>query len=71
MSGGGAWAQLLLGMWDLPGSGTAPVSPALASEFLTLDPQGSPTFRFYRKIHLEEFTFAKIQGMTFNFYFLK
>ena len=30
-------------MWDLPGSGFEPVSPALAGRFLTLDHQGSPS----------------------------
>ena len=28
-------------MWDLPGPGLKPVSPALASGFLTTAPQGS------------------------------
>ena len=30
----GAWAQLLRGMWDLPGPRLEPVSPALAGGFL-------------------------------------
>ena len=29
----GIWAQLLCGMWNLPGSGIEPMSPALASGF--------------------------------------
>ena len=36
----GAWAQLLRGMWDLPGSGMEPVSPALAGKFLSTVPPG-------------------------------
>ena len=34
--GSGTWAQLLHGMWDLPGSGIEPMSPALAGGFFTL-----------------------------------
>ena len=30
-------------MWDLPGPGLEPVSPALAGRFLTTVPQGSPS----------------------------
>ena len=33
-------AQLLHGMWDLPGPGLEPVSPALAGGFLTTVPPG-------------------------------
>ena len=41
----GAQAQLLHGMWDLPGPGIEPVSPALAGRFLTTAPPGkSPNF---------------------------
>ena len=35
LSSCGAWAWLLHGMWDLPGPGIEPVSPALAGGFLT------------------------------------
>ena len=38
----GPRAQLLLGMWDLPRSGTKRVSPALASRFFTTEPPGKP-----------------------------
>ena len=34
----GAQAQLLRGIWDLPGPGLKPVSPALAGGFLTTVP---------------------------------
>ena len=42
LSSCGAWAQLLCGMWDLPGPGIKPVSPALAGGFLTTAPPGKP-----------------------------
>ncbi|KAJ8777134.1 hypothetical protein J1605_014517 [Eschrichtius robustus] len=38
----GAQAELLRGMWDLPGPGLEPVSPALAGGFLTTAPPGKP-----------------------------
>ena len=36
----GAWAYLLHGIWDLPGPGLEPMSPALAGGFLTTAPPG-------------------------------
>ena len=42
LSSRGAWAQLLHGMWDRPGPGLEPVSPALAGVFLTTEPPGKP-----------------------------
>ena len=42
LSGCGSRAQLFRGMWDLPGPGLEPVSPALAGGFLTTAPQGKP-----------------------------
>ena len=42
----GSWAQLLRGMWDLPGPGIEPVSPALAGGFSTTAPPGKPSNRF-------------------------
>ena len=42
LSSCGARAQLLRGMWDLPGPGFEPVSPALAGGFLTTAPPGKP-----------------------------
>ena len=45
LSSCGARASLLLGMWDLPGPGIEPVSPALAGRFLTtVLPGKSPRF---------------------------
>ena len=47
LSSCGARASLLRGMWDLPGSGIKPMSPALAGGFLTTAPPGkSPIFSF-------------------------
>ena len=40
LSSCGARALLLCGMWDLPGPGLKPVSPALAGGFLTTAPPG-------------------------------
>ena len=40
LSSCGPWAQLLLGMWNLPGSGIKPESPALAGRFFTTEPPG-------------------------------
>ena len=42
LSNCGSRAQLLRGMWDLPGPGLKPVSPALAGGFLTTAPPGKP-----------------------------
>ena len=42
LSSCGAGASLLRGMWDLPGPGLEPMSPALAGGFLTMCHQGSP-----------------------------
>ena len=42
LSSCGTRAQLLCGMWDLPGPGIEPVSPALAGGFLTTAPPGKP-----------------------------
>ena len=44
----GAQAYLLHGMWDLPGPGLEPVSPALAGGFSTTVPPGEP-FPFFKK----------------------
>ena len=40
LSSCGSRAQLLRGMWDLPGPGIEPMSSALAGEFLTTAPPG-------------------------------
>ena len=44
LSNCGSRAQLLHGMWDLPGPGHEPVSPALAGRFSTTAPPGKPCY---------------------------
>ena len=49
LSGFGTWARLLSSMWDLPGPGIEPVSPASASGILfTIPPGKSPTWSWRR-----------------------
>ena len=49
LSSCGARASLLCSMWDLPGPGLKPVSPALAGGFLTTAPPGKPTFYYLKE----------------------
>ena len=48
LSSCGSRAQLLRGMWDLPGPGLKPVSPALAGGLLTTAPPGKPMMRTFK-----------------------
>ena len=41
------WTWLLHGMWNLPGPGIEPVSPALQGGFSILSHQGSPSLCFF------------------------
>ena len=50
LSSCGAQPYLLCGMWDLPGPGLKPVSPALAGGFLTTAPPGKPWRYFYNSL---------------------
>ena len=50
LSSCGTRAQLLRDMWDLPGPGLEPVSPALASGFLTTVPPGKPSVRILKAL---------------------
>ena len=50
LSSCGAWASLLRSMWDLPGPGLEPVSPALAGRFLTTEPPGKPWFALNKRL---------------------
>ena len=45
----GMWAQLLLSMSNLPGSGIEPMSPALAGRFFTTGPPGKPYIQFFKE----------------------
>ena len=51
LSSCGSQAQLLRGMWDLPGPGLEPVSPALAGRFSTTAPPGKPYIFDYSPIN--------------------
>ena len=42
LNSSGTWAELFLGMWDLPCPGTKPVSSALAGSFYITEPRGKP-----------------------------
>ena len=48
----GMQAYLLCGMWDLPGPGIEPMSPALAGRFLTTGPAGKSWLSFFKKINV-------------------
>ena len=48
----GAQAELLCGMWDLPGPGIEPVFPVLLSRFLTTVHQRSPEKLFFELLSL-------------------
>ena len=47
----GSRASLLCGMWELPGPGLEPLSPALAGRFLTTAPPGKPDNVLLRKMY--------------------
>ena len=48
LSSCGAQPYVLLGMWDLPGSGIKPVSPALAGGFFNTESPGKPRGHSWR-----------------------
>ena len=52
LSGHGARAQLFHVMWDLPGSGIKPVSPASAGRLFTAEPSGKPLQSFGMCLYL-------------------
>ena len=54
LSSCGARAQLLHGMWDLPGPGLEPMYPALADGSLTTAPRGKPKEVFLERGSNEE-----------------
>ena len=56
LSSCGTQAQLLCGMWDLPGPGLEPVSPALAGRFLTTAPPGKPLIDFKIRVRIFQLT---------------
>ena len=63
LSSCGGWALLLRGMWDLPGPGLEPVSPALAGGFLTTVPPGkSPTGFSYSEFQTPSYSLQVSPG---------
>ena len=56
LSSCGARAQLLRGMWDLPGPGLEPLSPALSGRFLTT---ALPGKSHYFSLYLQCFNFKE------------
>ena len=44
---GSSWASLPCSMWNLPGPGIEPMSPALAGGFSATMPPGTPSLHFY------------------------
>ena len=54
LSNCGSRAQLLRGMWDLPGPRLEPVSPALAGRLSTTTPPGKPKKLFFKSMLLVE-----------------
>ena len=61
LSSCGARAQLLRGMWDLPGAGIEPVSPELAGGFLTTVPPG----KSQEGVFLINFSFLEISDSIY------
>ena len=59
LSSCGSWAQLLHGMWDLPGPGLEPASPALAGRFSTTVPPGKPIFYILNKSSISGIVYFK------------
>ena len=54
LSSCGSQVQLLRNMWDLPGPGLEPVSPALAGGFLTTVPLGQSLCDFLKNYLLDQ-----------------
>ena len=67
LSSCGARAQLLRGMWDLPGPGLEPMYLALAGRFLTTAPAGKPPYTFLKLIHMNH-TCNLVCQTTFYFF---
>ena len=59
----GAWPSLLRGMWNHPGSGIEPMSPALAGGLFTTEPPGKPNKLFYTL-----FAFALLCGTIISIF---
>ena len=62
----GSQAQLLLVMWNLPGPGIEPVSPALAGGFLSSVPPAKSSMLFYVHILVKIFSFLHVLNFQFH-----
>ena len=69
----GTRAQLLRDMWDLPGPGLEPMSPALAGGFLTTAPPGKPlggfdgwSHRTSQPLRVAHYLLRKLHSITEN-----
>ena len=60
LSSCGSWAQLLRGMWDLPGPGLEPVSPALAGRLPTAAPPGKPFPKYWSLSHFSHTKYTPV-----------
>ena len=56
LGSGGSWVQLPPDMWDLPGQGIEPMSPALAGKFFTTEPLGKSSW-FLSLCHLHNYNY--------------
>ena len=59
--------KLLRGMWDLPGPGLEPVSPALVGRLLTTVPPEKPSFSFFELFTWLAFCLSLVVEKTFLF----
>ena len=73
LSSCGSRAQLLHGMWDLPGPGLEPVSPASAGRFSTTAPPGKPQIRISEDTFFfqtnQQLKWYNLQTARDNFFF--
>ena len=67
LSSCGAWAWLLRGMWDLPGPGIEPMSPALAGGFLTTVPPGKSNLSLLFGSCIDFYFFVTLNPSYFAF----
>ena len=58
----GTWAQPLCGMWDPPGLGIEPMSPALVGGFFATEPPGKPKGSFKSTPSLAQVILMRIQA---------
>ena len=74
LSSCGSRAQLLHSMWDLPGPGIKPVTPALAGGFLTTVPPGKSLYDVFENyfgmllFFIQQYHFVYIQNAFTPFY---